>query len=78
MDGVCPVCVVANTSVLLAAGSGADAVIAPEMLVFARTLGFRFRAHRVGHPDPVGASQTGNLARVSQFSSEKLPRSRRS
>jgi hypothetical protein len=40
-----------HTSVLLAAGSGADAVIAPEMLAFARTLGFRFRAHRVGHPD---------------------------
>jgi transposase len=54
MDGVCPVCVIDNTSVLLAAGSGADAVIAPEMLAFARTLGFRFRAHRVGHPDRKG------------------------
>jgi len=30
---------VLDTSVLLAAGSGADAVIAPEMLAFARTLG---------------------------------------
>ena len=54
MQGVCPVCVIDNTSVLLAAGSGADAVIAPEMLAFARTLGFRFRAHRVGHPDRKG------------------------
>ncbi len=54
MEGVCPVCVIDNTSVLLAAGSGADAVIAPEMLAFARTLGFRFRAHRVGHPDRKG------------------------
>jgi transposase len=54
MDGVCPVCVIDNTSVLLAAGSGADAVIAPEMLAFARTLGFQFRAHRVGHPDRKG------------------------
>ena len=27
---------------------------APEMLAFARTLGFRFRAHRVGHPDRKG------------------------
>ena len=54
MDGVCPVCVIDNTSVLLAAGAGADAVIAPEMLAFARTLGFRFRAHRVGHPDRKG------------------------
>ena len=24
------------------------------MLAFARTLGFRFRAHRVGHPDRKG------------------------
>jgi len=54
MEGVCPVCVIDNTSVLLAAGSGADAVIAPEMLAFARTLGFRFRAHRIGHPDRKG------------------------
>jgi len=54
MDGVCPVCVIDNSSVLLATGSGADAVIAPEMLAFARTLGFRFRADRVGHPDRKG------------------------
>jgi transposase len=54
MDGVCPVCVIDNTSVLLAAGSGVDAIVAPEMLAFARTLGFRFRAHRVGHPDRKG------------------------
>ena len=54
MDGVCPVCVIDNTSVLLAAGSGDDAVIAPEMAAFARTLGFQFRAHRVGHPDRKG------------------------
>jgi len=54
MDGVCPVCVIDNTSVLLAAGAGADAVVAPEMAAFARTLGFRFRAHRVGNPDRKG------------------------
>jgi transposase len=54
MNGVCPVCVIDNTSVLLAAGAGADAIIAPEMLAFARTLGFRFHAHRVGHPDRKG------------------------
>jgi transposase len=54
MEGVCPVCVIDNTSVLLAAGSGVDAIVAPEMLAFARTLGFRFRAHRVGHPDRKG------------------------
>jgi transposase len=54
MAGVCPVCIIDNTGVLLAAGAGADAVIAPEMAAFARTLGFRFRAHRVGNPDRKG------------------------
>jgi len=51
MDGACPVCVIDNTSVMLAAGAGENALIAPEMAAFARTLGFEFRAHRVGHPD---------------------------
>jgi transposase len=54
MAGTCPVCVIDNSSVLLAGGSGADAVVAPEMAAFARTLGFRFRAHQVGHPDRKG------------------------
>ena len=39
------VCVIDNTSVIVADGTGADAVIAPEMVAFARTLGFRFQAH---------------------------------
>jgi Mu transposase-like protein len=51
MDGVCPRCVIDNTSVLVASGAGADAVFAPEMVAFARTLGFGFMAHRVGDPD---------------------------
>ncbi len=54
MEGVCPVCIIDNTSVMLAAGAGENALIAPEMAAFARTLGFEFRAHRVGHPDRKG------------------------
>jgi transposase len=54
MDGTCPVCVIDNTSVMVADGTGADAVIAPEMVAFARTLGFRFQAHAVGHADRKG------------------------
>jgi hypothetical protein len=30
MDGTCPVCVIDNTSVMVADGTGADAVIAPR------------------------------------------------
>jgi hypothetical protein len=54
MGGSCPRCIIDNTSVILAGGSGADAVVAPEMVAFAGTLGFAFRAHRVGHPDRKG------------------------
>jgi transposase len=54
MAGTCPVCVIDNSSVMLAAGAGADAIIAPEMAAFARTLGFEFRAHAIGHPDRKG------------------------
>jgi transposase len=54
MDGTCPLCVIDNTSVIVADGTGADAIIAPEMLAFARTLGFRFQAHAVGHADRKG------------------------
>jgi hypothetical protein len=51
MDGVARTCVIDNTSVLVASGTGAEAVFAPEIVAFARTLGFGFQAHRLGHPD---------------------------
>jgi len=54
MDGTCPRCVIDNTSVILAGGSGPDAVIAPEMAAFARSLGFGFMAHRINDPDRKG------------------------
>ena len=51
MDGTCPLCVIDNTSVMLAGGAGPDAVFAPEMVAFARSLGFKFMAHRVNDPN---------------------------
>jgi transposase len=54
MDGACTRCVIDNSSVILAGGAGQDAIIAPEMQAFARTLGFTFMAHRVGDPDRKG------------------------
>jgi hypothetical protein len=54
MDGTCPLCVIDNTSVIVAAGAGAEAVFAPEMVAFGRTLGFRFHAHSIGHSDRKG------------------------
>jgi transposase len=51
MDGVCPRCVIDNTSVMVVGGAGADAVFAPEMEAFAATLGFKFMAHRINDPN---------------------------
>ena len=53
-DGSCPLCIIDNTSVLVVAGSGPEAVIAPEMIALARSLGFGFRAHHIGHADRKG------------------------
>ncbi len=54
MQGSCRRCVIDNTSVILAAGSGSNAVIAPEMLAFSRMYGFEFIAHRVNDPNRKG------------------------
>lgn len=47
MGGSCQRCVIDNTSVVLASGSGSDAVFSPEMNTFARMFGFEFFAHRI-------------------------------
>ena len=51
MRGAATRCVIDNTSVILVAGSGADAVFATEMEVFSRFYGFEFLAHAIGHAD---------------------------
>ena len=51
MDAVASRCVIDNTSVIVASGAGPEAVFAPEMAAFARTLGFAFMAHRVNDPN---------------------------
>ena len=51
MDGVCQRCTIDNTSVIVASGSGANAVIAPEMEGFGEMFGFSFRPHAIGHAD---------------------------
>ncbi len=54
MRGSCRRCIIDNTSVILSAGSGFNAVASPEMLTFARMYGFEFMAHRVNDPDRKG------------------------
>jgi transposase len=54
MNGVCDTCIIDNTSVILAGGAGADAVISAEMETFCRVYGFKFIAHAVYHADRKG------------------------
>lgn len=53
-DGAARRCVIDNTSVILAGGSGPNALIAPEMEAFAELFGFEFMAHAIGHSDRKG------------------------
>lgn len=52
--GVCGRCVIDNTSVALACGSGSRAQMAPEVESFEERYGFRFIAHEVGDCDRKG------------------------
>ena len=54
MDGACPRCTIDNTSVIVAAGSGPDALIAPEMVRFGELFGVTFIPHAIGHADRKG------------------------
>jgi transposase len=51
LGGTCPRCTIDNTSVLVAAGSGPEATIAPPMQAFGAHFGVRFVPHAVGHAD---------------------------
>ena len=42
-------CVIDNTHVIVAAGTGESMIPAPEMAAFAERYGFAFKAHKVGH-----------------------------
>ena len=51
MGGSCPRCIIDNTSVIVAHGSGPDAQIAPEMEAFGKIFGMSFVPHAIGHAD---------------------------
>jgi transposase len=53
-DGACPRCIIDNTSVIVAAGSGPNALIAPEMESFGEVFGVQFIPHAIGHSDRKG------------------------
>lgn len=51
MDGTCPRCIIDNTSVLVAHGSGPEAEMAPEMERFGQIFGVTFLPHVIGDAD---------------------------
>lgn len=51
MDGACPVCIIDNTNIIVARGSGPDADIAPEMERFGQIYGVKFVPHNIGDAD---------------------------
>ncbi|MFW5714436.1 MAG: IS21/IS408/IS1162 family transposase [Brevefilum sp.] len=51
MEGACRRCVIDNTSVIIAHGSGSDATMAPEMEAFGRIFNTAFIAHRIKDHD---------------------------
>lgn len=53
-DGTCPRCTIDNTSVIVAGGSGPDALIAPELVSFGELFDVRFIPHAIGHSDRKG------------------------
>jgi transposase len=52
--GACGVCMIDNTHVIVASGTGANMVPAPEMAAFAERFGFVFRAHEKGDANRSG------------------------
>jgi len=44
-----PICIIDNTNLARLRGTGADAVIVPEMEAFAKERGFQFICHAIGH-----------------------------
>jgi transposase len=44
-----PQCIIDNTNLARLRGTGAEAVIVPEMKAFGRQYGFEFRCHEIGH-----------------------------
>lgn len=63
--------VIDNTSVIIVFGTGDDAVVAPEMAVFADHYGFKFKAHKKGD-----ANRSAKVERDFDFIQKNFPKGR--
>jgi hypothetical protein len=52
-------CIIDNTNLARLRGTGRDAVITPEMAAFAKSYGFEFLCHAVGHPNRKAGEERG-------------------
>ena len=52
-------CIIDNTNLARLRGTGRDAVITPEMAAFAKSCGFEFLCHAIGHPNRKAGEERG-------------------
>lgn len=71
-EGACERIVIDNTSVIVAHGSGKNAVMAPEMEAFEKRFGFKFLAHELGD-----ANRKAKVERDFDFIQKNFPKGRR-
>jgi hypothetical protein len=62
LDGVCEICLIDNTHVVVLKGTGPNMIPVPEMAAFAERFGFTFVAHAVGD-----ANRSGRVERMFRF-----------
>jgi len=62
LGGLCRNCVIDNSHVVIACGTGKRAQVSPEMEAFEKRFGFRFWAHELGD-----ANRSGKVERVFHF-----------
>ena len=67
VGGACGVCMIDNTHVVVASGTGATMVPAPEMAAFAERFGFDVSRAREGRRQPLGAGRAAHALHRAQL-----------
>ena len=71
MDGSCSRCIIDNTNVIVAHGSGPDAEIAPEMERFGQIFGVTFVPHAIGDADRKAKMERNFAYRENNFLADR-------
>jgi hypothetical protein len=62
-----PICIIDNTNLARLRGTGRDAVMVPEMEQFAKSLGFSFVCHEIGHANRKAGDERGFFTITTNF-----------